>query len=236
MAACPEKPAQPTKRRERNHDRGEDDKGGRPIAGSRKQIHRNILLPALDSRHACGVRDVDWMLEQLWGPVVAITAAHDGRSNGLISSTAVTASLLPEAPRVVVQLARASLTRELVLASSAFAVNLLPADERGLELFRTLGFRSGHDAAKLEGVATQPGTLGAPILSDAMSYLEARVTQTIDVVDLTVVVADVVAGRRLRDVPVLTIEHVRERLPADWLEEWERRRERELEDARRFRR
>jgi flavin reductase (DIM6/NTAB) family NADH-FMN oxidoreductase RutF len=182
------------------------------------------------------VNDVEWMLEQLWAPIVAITAAHEENANGLISSTAVTASLLPEAPRISVQLARASLTRELVLASSAFAVNLLPADERGLELFRTLGFRSGRDAAKLDGVATQPGTLGAPILSEAAAYLEAQVTQTMDVGDLTVVVADVVAGRRLRDVPVLTIEHVRERLPAEWLEEWERRRERELEDARRFRR
>src|ERR671934_342768 len=99
--------------------------------------------------------DVDWLLEQLWAPIVAITTAHEGRANGLISSTAVTASLLPEAPRISVQLARASLTRELALASGAFALHYLPADERGLELFRALGFRSGHNASKLDGVATE---------------------------------------------------------------------------------
>jgi flavin reductase (DIM6/NTAB) family NADH-FMN oxidoreductase RutF len=182
------------------------------------------------------MNDVEWMLEQLWAPIVAITAAHEGRANGLISSTAVTASLLPEAPRISVQLARASLTRDLALASGAFAVHFLPADERGLELFRELGFHSGHDASKLDGVATEQGTLLVPILSDAVAFVEARVVETLDTDDTTVVVADVVGGARLRAAPALTIEYVRERLPADWLAEWERRRERELEDARRFRR
>jgi flavin reductase (DIM6/NTAB) family NADH-FMN oxidoreductase RutF len=182
------------------------------------------------------VNDVEWMLEQLWAPVVAITAAHEGRANGLISSTAVTASLLPEAPRISVQLARASLTRELVLASGALAVHLLPADERGLELFRALGFRSGRDASKLDGVATKRGALGAPILSDAVAYVEARVVRTLDCEDLTVVVADVAGGTRLRDEAVLTIDYARGRLPPEWLDEWELRRRRELEDARRFRR
>lgn len=115
------------------------------------------------------MNDVEWILEQLWAPIVAITAAHEGRANGLISSTAVTASLLPEAPRVCVQLGRASLTRELALVSSAFALHFLPADERGLELFRALGFRTGRETAKLDGVATQPGTLGMPVLRDAVA-------------------------------------------------------------------
>ena len=180
--------------------------------------------------------DAEWMLEQLWAPIVAITAGHEGRTNGLISSTAVTASLLPEAPRLTVQLARASLTRELVLAAKAFAVHLLPANERGLELFRRLGFRTGREEAKLEGVATQQGTLTAPILSDAVAYVEAQLVQTLETEDMTVIVANVVEGARLRAAPLLTIEYVRERLPVDWVVEWERRRERELEDARRFRR
>lgn len=180
--------------------------------------------------------DVEWMLEHLWAPIVAVTAAHGGRANGLISSTAVTASLLPEAPRLTVQLARASLTRELALASGALAVHFLPADERGLELFRALGFRSGREASKLDGVPTKPGTLGAPILLDAVAYVEAHIAKTLDLEDVTIVVADVVTGKRLRDEPFLTIEDVRNRLPAEWVAEWEERRERELEDARRFRR
>src|SRR5919197_4468887 len=117
------------------------------------------------------------MLEQLWAPIVAVTAAHEGRSNGLISSTALTASLLPEAPRVSVQLSKASLTHELVEASGAFAAHLLPVD--ALELFHTLGMRSGRDGDKLAGIPTRPGKTGSPLLEDAVAYVEGRVVKTI---------------------------------------------------------
>ncbi len=175
-----------------------------------------------------------WTLEQLWSPLVAITAADGDRANGLIASTAVSASLLPEAPRVLVELAKASLTHDLVLASGCFALHLLPASplETSLALFRTLGMRTGREEDKLAEIPTRPGVTGSPILTDALSYLEARVAATLDGGELTIVLADVVAGERLRDGDYLTIELVRESMPAEWAEEWEARRQRELADAR----
>jgi flavin reductase (DIM6/NTAB) family NADH-FMN oxidoreductase RutF len=175
---------------------------------------------------------LDWLLEQLWSPIVAVTAAHGGRANGLISSTVLTASLLPEAPRISVQLGKPSLTHDLALAAGAFAVQLLPADERGLELFRALGTRTGHDAPKLDEIPTRTGVTGSPILEDAVAYLEARVAATLDTDETTVVVAEVVTGARDPGPPYLTIELVRERLPPEWAAEWERRREREIREAR----
>jgi flavin reductase (DIM6/NTAB) family NADH-FMN oxidoreductase RutF len=181
-----------------------------------------------------------WLLEQLWAPLVALTAAHDGRRNGLIASTAVTASLLPEAPRIVVDLAKANLTCDLVLASGAFAVHMLPAApatalRRSLELVRLLGMRSGRDGDKMAGVETRPGITGSPILVDALAYLEARVASTLEADEVTVVLADVVGGGGA-SVEGLTIEHVRERMPADWAREWDERRERELAEGRARRR
>src|SRR5262249_13629342 len=82
--------------------------------------------------------DVAWVLDQLWAPIVAVTAAHGGRENGLISSTVVTASLLPESPRIAVQLSKTNLTHDLVRSAGALAVHFLPDDDRGLELFRAL--------------------------------------------------------------------------------------------------
>ena len=175
------------------------------------------------------------MLEQLWAPIVAVTAAHNGRANGLISSTVVTASLLPESPRIVVQLSNTNLTRDLVCASGAFAVHFLPDDARGLELFRELGVRTGREPSKLDDVATAPGRTGAPILQDAVADVEARVAATHGVEGSTIVVADVVGGARVRDAPVLSIDAVRERLPPAWAEEWKRRLEAELAAARRHR-
>ena len=178
---------------------------------------------------------VEAVLEELWAPVAALTAAHDGRANGLITSTAVTASLIPEAPRVSVLLARPSLTHDLVRGSGAFVLHLLAAEppEPSLELFRRLGFRSGRDGAKLEGIRRRPaGTTGAPVLLDALAYVEARVAEWVEAREVTVVVADVVGGERLRDGDRLAIEEVRARLSTDDLEAWDARRDEELRQAR----
>lgn len=174
------------------------------------------------------------MLEELWGPIAALTAAHEGCANGLITSTAVTASLLPEAPRVAVVLVRSSLTHELVRASSAFALHFLAAEppEASLELFRRLGLRSGRDGPKLDGIAWRPGTTGAPVLEEALSYVEARVAERLETREVAVVVGDIVTGRRLREGAALTIDAVRERLSRDDLAAWAARREEELREAR----
>jgi flavin reductase (DIM6/NTAB) family NADH-FMN oxidoreductase RutF len=178
---------------------------------------------------------VDWMLEELWSPIVAVTAAYGGRASGLISSTVLRASLIPEAPRVSVHLSKPSLTNELVLAAGALAVHLLPADERGLELFHLLGMRTGRDTPKLGAVPTHSGVTGSPILEDAVAYVEARIVATLDGEELTIVLADVVGGAGKPETPYLTIELVRGRMPPEWEAEWEHRRERELREARSLR-
>jgi flavin reductase (DIM6/NTAB) family NADH-FMN oxidoreductase RutF len=177
-----------------------------------------------------------WLLEQLWAPIVAVTAAHGGRTNGLISSTALNASLVPESPRVSVHLSKHNLTHDLVLESRALAIHLLAPDESGLALFRTLGTRSGHTQPKLNGVKTRRGKTGSPILVDAVSYLEARVVSALDGEELSIVLADVVAAGGATNAPVLTIEHVRESLSSDAMRDWERRHEAEVAAARSARR
>jgi flavin reductase (DIM6/NTAB) family NADH-FMN oxidoreductase RutF len=73
------------------------------------------------------------------------------------------------------------------------------------------------------------------VLTDAVAYVEGRVVETLDGDNLTIVLADVVAGARLRDEPFLTIELVRDRMPPEWQAEWELRLESELREARRLR-
>lgn len=177
-----------------------------------------------------------WLLEQLWSPIVAVTAAHDGRSNGLISSTALRASLVPEAARVSVQLSNHSLTHDLVLRSGAFAIHLLSRDASGLALFRRLGMTSGHGRPKLDDIGTREGSTGSPVLLDAVAYLEARVVSTLDAQELTIVVGDVVGAGGAADAEYLTIEDAREHLPVEAMAEWARRFETEVAAARRLRR
>jgi flavin reductase (DIM6/NTAB) family NADH-FMN oxidoreductase RutF len=179
-------------------------------------------------------------LAMLWSPLLAVTTRHEDRSNGLVAATGVFASLVPEAPRVLIELTKSSLTHDLVLASRVFALHVLPATPNdalttSLSLVRTLGMRSGHDGDKMAGFAARPGVTGCPILADTLTYVEARVVATLDAEELTIFLADVVDGGRHRSGEPLTLSVLRQHLPKEWLAEWAMSRERQTNEARRRR-
>jgi flavin reductase (DIM6/NTAB) family NADH-FMN oxidoreductase RutF len=179
-------------------------------------------------------------LAMLWSPLLAVTTHHEGRSNGCVAATGVFASLVPEAPRVLIELTKSSLTHDLVLASRVFALHVLAATPHdalttSLSLVRTLGMRSGHDGDKMVGLAARPGMTGCPILTETLTYVEARVVATLDAEELTIFLADVVDGGRHRSGGPLTLGVLREHLPKEWLSEWSASRERQIHDARRRR-
>jgi flavin reductase (DIM6/NTAB) family NADH-FMN oxidoreductase RutF len=179
-------------------------------------------------------------LAALWSPLLAITTHHQGRSNGMVAGTGVFASLVPEAPRVLVEITKTSLTHDLVLASRVFALHTLPATpddalKTSLSLVRTLGMRSGHDGDKMGGLAARPGVTGSPILAETLTYVEGRVVGTLDAEELTIFLADVVGGGRHRSGELLTLQALREKLPKEWMGEWATSRERQVAEARRRR-
>lgn len=179
-------------------------------------------------------------LAMLSSPMVAITTHVGGRDNGLIARSGLFASLVPEAPRILIELTKANLTHDLVQASRVFALHTLPATppdalQKSLALVHTLGMRSGHDGDKMTGIAARQGVTGCPVLADSLTYLEARVVAALDGEELTIFLADVVAGGRLREGEPLTFDLLRRQLPNAWLSEWAASRERQIEDARRRR-
>jgi flavin reductase (DIM6/NTAB) family NADH-FMN oxidoreductase RutF len=179
-------------------------------------------------------------LAALWSPLLAITTIHEGRANGQIALAALPASILPDAPRVLVELWKANLTHDLVLTSGVFAVHLLPASGDDhllatLALIRQLGLRSGRDGDKLAEVPWRPGVTGCPVLTDALCYAEARVTATLDAGEMTIFLGDVVAGERLRPGEPLTWTVAREQMPPDWLAEYDANQQRQRDEARRLR-
>jgi flavin reductase (DIM6/NTAB) family NADH-FMN oxidoreductase RutF len=175
------------------------------------------------------------LLDELWSLPVAVTASYSGRDNGLIALTAVPATIVPEAPRLLVELTRTSWTHELVLASHAFALHLLPSppDATTIALVEALGLRSGREGDKLAPFARRGGLTGAPILLDTLGYLEAEVLATLDLGELTVVVGDVVASERLREGAPLHFAELDAEMPPGWLD---RNRAVEVAEARRRRR
>jgi flavin reductase (DIM6/NTAB) family NADH-FMN oxidoreductase RutF len=184
-----------------------------------------------------GIRDT---LRRLWSPVLAITSTDGSRINGQIAVTGLPASIVPEAPRVLVELWKANLTHDMVRASGVLAVHLLPATPKealsvSLSLVRTLGMRSGRDEDKIAGLPLRQGVTGSPILTDALSYVEARVVATLDGDEMTVFLGDVVAGECLHEGTALTMQVTREQMPGEWLDEWERNHRRQLAEANRRR-
>ena len=176
-------------------------------------------------------------LAALWSPLLAVTTSHEGRANGQIAVSGLSASILPESPRVLVELWKANYTHDLVLASRVFALHPLPSDPpealaASLALIRRLGFRSGRDGDKLADLSWRPGVTGSPILADALTAVEARVVATLDGGEMTVFLADVVAGERLRAGTPLTWRAARELMPPDWLAEYDANHQRQREAAR----
>jgi flavin reductase (DIM6/NTAB) family NADH-FMN oxidoreductase RutF len=119
---------------------------------------------------------LSWVTAELWAPVTAVSAEHQGRASGLICSTAVSASLDAERPCVVLQLRKDNLTHDLALAAGAFTLHLLRRDQH--ELFRFLALDTG------------------PPFEETLATADCRVVATLDAGDATVILADVLHEER----------------------------------------
>lgn len=173
------------------------------------------------------LKAANWTLSGMRPYPVAITTVVGERANGLISLSAGSASVVPEAPRLTIGLTTYNLTHEMVMESGVFAMHLLAAEpddilERSLAIIMGLGGHSGRDGDKIGAFDTKPGVTGSPILLDALSYVEGRVVRTLDCDENTVFLADVVAAERLRGGPRLSIGEAWAKLPSEWVESYER--------------
>jgi flavin reductase (DIM6/NTAB) family NADH-FMN oxidoreductase RutF len=83
----------------------------------------------------------------------------------------------------------------LLIEGGGFAVSVLARDQ--LHLARHFGTRSGREGEKLAGIAWRPGRTGAPILEDALAYLECRLVQRITAGDHVIAIAHPIAGEIL---------------------------------------
>jgi len=108
------------------------------------------------------------------GPTVLVTSAHGGRRNVMAAAWSMPVEFTP--PRIAVVIDKSTFTRELVMASGAFALCLPGA---GLvDLTYAVGSGSGRDADKFErlGLAVRPGpVLGMPVIeAGCAAWLECR--------------------------------------------------------------
>jgi len=163
------------------------------------------------------------LLRHLTSPVVAITSERDGKRNGMISDSAIRASIVPAIPRVSVYIHKFNYSHDLIFDTGRFVLHLLRDDQ--FELIHRLGFSSGRTRDKLTDVPHRPGVLGPPVLDECYAHFECRVANVMDTGSSTCFLGDVVevghgAARAAQGV-VMTAAHFRAHMPAEWRAEYE---------------
>src|SRR5438874_1399632 len=163
------------------------------------------------------------LLRNLTSPVVAITSERAGKRNGVISDSAVRASIVPEIPRISVYIHKFNFSHDLIFDTGRFALHLLRNDQ--FDLIHRLGFTSGRARDKLAEVPHRPGMLGVPVLDECYAHFECRVANVMDTGSSTCFLGDVVeVGYGASTGPrgtVMTAAYFRTNMPPEWQEEYE---------------
>ena len=122
--------------------------------------------------------------------ICILTVAADDQRAGLTVSSFCSVSLRP--PTVLASVERQGQTHKLVVASQAFAINILRAEQRALgERFAGLQ----GDIDRFAGADWRPGAaMGAPLLVGALAWLECRLLQRHEVGEHSVLVGLVLAA------------------------------------------
>jgi flavin reductase (DIM6/NTAB) family NADH-FMN oxidoreductase RutF len=161
------------------------------------------------------------VLRHLTLPVVAITTAAAGRSNGLIVNSAQRASLVPSLPRVSLYISKPNYTHDLIRASGVFGLHLLRRDQ--WELIWHLGLQSGRDVDKLASLETRTGESGCPLLVDVAAAFECRVVNAMDAGAATFFLGDIISERQHECDEVMTSEYFRAHMSLERKREYESR-------------
>jgi rubredoxin/flavin reductase (DIM6/NTAB) family NADH-FMN oxidoreductase RutF len=112
---------------------------------------------------------------------------------------------------VAASINRQCLTHEYITKSKVFTVSIL-SQQTPMSFIGGFGFRSGRDIDKFEQVSYKIGQTGVPIVLDnTVGFLEAEVTESIDVVTHTLFIARIVACETLnRDKAPMTYAYYRD--------------------------
>jgi flavin reductase (DIM6/NTAB) family NADH-FMN oxidoreductase RutF/rubredoxin len=135
-----------------------------------------------------------------------VVGSHKGEKlNAQIANTVF--QITSEPPTVAVSINKKNLTHEFIHESKTFAAAVLCTDTP-LSFIGQFGFKSGRDINKFEGVNFKLGVTGAPIVLDnAVSYIEARVTQEVDAGTHTIFIGQVVDGGIISEKTTMTYEY-----------------------------
>jgi flavin reductase (DIM6/NTAB) family NADH-FMN oxidoreductase RutF len=131
-----------------------------------------------------------------------IGSVKEGRYNGQIANAAMQVTGDPCA--IAICLHKSNLTCEYVGASGLFSLSVLE-QEVPMTFIGAFGFKSGRDVDKFCDVNCIVGDSGVPMVTKhALSVIEARVVERLDVFTHTLFVGQVLSSRVIREGSPLT--------------------------------
>ena len=131
------------------------------------------------------------------------------RRNGMTANWATQVSSDPKLVAVGVE--KEALTHELIAEGKAFSVNIVDREDRASVRKFTKPVEVDAGASTLNGFPFHDGATGAPILDQAVAWLDCRLHGAVDVGSHTLFLGEVVdAGfQKAEDSPVLRMEDTR---------------------------
>ncbi|MDZ8054269.1 MAG: diflavin flavoprotein [Aulosira sp. ZfuVER01] len=163
-------------------------------------VTRDRSIKAMKSLGA----DLDKALGRLSGGLYIITAKKGDVSSAMLASWVAQASFKPLGFSIAVAKDRA--IESLMQVGDRFVLNIL--EEGNYQtLMKHFLKRFAPGADRFEGVKTQPAENGAPILTDALAYIECEVKSRMDCGDHWAVYSTVYAGRVSKTEALTAVHH-----------------------------
>ncbi len=140
---------------------------------------------------------IDKVLGMLSPGVYVLTSECEEDSNGCTVSWVSRVSFDP--PIISVSVAPERMTHGYLKQSKAFALSILPENERGVELARQFGVVSGRKCDQFAHTKIFTDKTGAPIIKDSVGYIECKILFSTDAGDHTIFFGEVISGNLLLD-------------------------------------
>jgi len=144
-------------------------------------------------------------LHKLGYGMYVVSSRKGARLNGQIANTVF--QITSEPPTIAVSINKNNLTHQFITESKVFTASVLCQDTP-LSFIGLFGFKSGRDIDKFDGINYKIGETQAPVVIDnAVAYMEAKVTQQVDVGTHTIFIGEVVDADVLTEEVCMTYDY-----------------------------
>lgn len=126
-----------------------------------------------------------------------VSTKHGETLNGYIANTVF--QVTAEPPKLAVSCSKDNFTTGMIEESGVLAVSILH-QEADQKIISTMGYKTGSDINKFEGLNYIEGQTGSPILTDGcIAWFDCKVVQKLDVGTHIIFIAEVVDSKLIDD-------------------------------------